>query len=134
MTNTGNVTLDPISVTDPVLGPVTCPVTPLAPGASTTCTPIAYTLTQADVDAGHKANTATAVGVGHGILTAPAVDSTDTTIAPGPAITLDKQAGTPSGFSAGDTIDYTFIVTNSGNVTLTGVTSPTRRSARSPAR
>ncbi len=121
VTNTGNVTLDPISVTDPVLGPVTCPATPLAPGATVDCTPINYTLTQADVDAGHKANTATAVGVGRGTLTEPAIDSTDTAIASGPAITLDKVAGTPSGSTAGSTIGYTFLVTNSGNVTLTGI-------------
>ncbi|HEY3338144.1 MAG TPA: GEVED domain-containing protein [Propionicimonas sp.] len=121
VTNTGNVTLDPVSVSDPVLGPVTCPVAPLAPGATVDCTPITYTLTQADVDAGHKANTATAVGVGVGTLTAPAIDSTDTPIAAGPAITLDKIAGTPSGATAGSTIDYTFVVTNSGNVTLTEV-------------
>ena len=127
VTNTGNVTLDPISVTDPVLGPVTCPAAPLAPGATVNCTPVSYTLTQADVDAGHKANTATAVGVGRGSLTAPATDNTDTPIVPGPAITLDKVAGTPSGSTAGSTIGYTFLVTNSGNVTLTGiaVTDPT---------
>ena len=50
-----------------------------------------------------------------------ATDSTDTPIAAGPAITLDKQAGTPTGTTAGSTIDYTFVVTNTGNVTLTGV-------------
>ncbi|MEZ5191693.1 MAG: hypothetical protein R2734_03690 [Nocardioides sp.] len=52
MTNTGNVTLDPVTVDDPTVGPVTCPVGPLAPGDSVTCGPVTYTLTQADVDAG----------------------------------------------------------------------------------
>ena len=100
----------------------TCPVTTLAPGESTTCT-ATYTLTQADVDAGHVANTATvdrhATRNGTDVT---ATDSTDTPIAAGPAITLDKQAGVPSGDAAGDTIAYTFLVTNTGNVTLTGVT------------
>ena len=41
---------------------------------------------------------------------------------PGPGITVDKQAGTPSGNTAGSTIAYAFVVTNSGNVSLTGVT------------
>ena len=36
-------------------------------------------------------------------------------------VTLDKQAGTPSGSTVGDTIDYTFLVQNTGNVTLTNV-------------
>ena len=127
MTNTGNVTLTAVVIDDPLVGAVVCPVTTLAPGESTTCT-ATYTLTQVDVDAGHVANTATVTGnrpraamharrhrdrqhrLGH-----PA----------GPAITLDKQAGAPTG-NPGDTIDYTFVVTNTGNVTLTGSWSTTR--------
>ena len=38
VTNTGNVTLDSVAVDDPLVGAVSCPVTTLAPGASTTCT------------------------------------------------------------------------------------------------
>ncbi len=121
VTNTGNVTLDPVSIDDPTTNPVTCPVTTLAPGASTTCT-ASYTLTQADVDSGHIANTATVTGTDPNGTDVTATDSTDTPIAAGPAISLDKQAGTPSGNTAGSTIAYTFLVTNTGNVTLTGVT------------
>ena len=51
VTNTGTVTLTAVAVSDPVVGAVSCPVTTLAPGASTTCT-ATYTFTQADVDAG----------------------------------------------------------------------------------
>ena len=50
-----------------------------------------------------------------------ATDSTDTLVAPAPKITLDKQAGTPSGNTAGSTILYRFVVTNTGNVTLTAI-------------
>ena len=120
VTNTGNVTLTGVTVDDPKVGTVTCPVTTLAPAASTTCT-ATYTLTQVDVDAGHVANTATVTGTDPNGTDVTATDSTDTPIAAGPAITLDKVAGTPTGNAAGDTIDYTFIVTNTGNVTLTGV-------------
>ncbi|MCB0911419.1 MAG: hypothetical protein KDB60_07375, partial [Propionibacteriaceae bacterium] len=121
VTNTGNVTLNPVSIADNKVTSVSCPVTALAPGASTTCTG-SYTLTQADFDAGHVYNTATASGVGpSGTWTATATDNVDTTLAGGPAITLDKTAGTPSGNTAGSTIAYTFVVTNSGNVTLNGI-------------
>ncbi|MEZ5191674.1 MAG: hypothetical protein R2734_03595 [Nocardioides sp.] len=51
VTNLGNVTLDPVTVDDPLVNPVTCPAGPVAPGDSVTCTASA-TLTQADRDAG----------------------------------------------------------------------------------
>ncbi|MFN8195561.1 MAG: GEVED domain-containing protein [Nocardioidaceae bacterium] len=121
VTNTGNVTLDTVTVDDPTVGPVSCPVTTLVPGASTVCT-AAYTLTQADVDAGHVANTATVTGTPPTGADVTATDNTDVTLTSGPAISLDKQAGTPTGTAVGDTIPYSFVVTNVGNVTLTGVT------------
>ena len=62
VTNTGNVTLNPVTVTDPLpgLSAVSCPDTSLAPGAAETCT-AAYSTTQADLDAGRIVNTATVV-------------------------------------------------------------------------
>jgi uncharacterized repeat protein (TIGR01451 family) len=121
VTNTGNVTLTGIVVDDPKVGTVDCPVTTLAPTESTTCT-ATYTLTQADVDSGHVANTATATGTDPNGTDVDATDSTDTPIPAGPAILLDKQAGAPSGNSVGDAIEYSFVVTNTGNVTLTNIT------------
>ena len=122
VTNTGNVTLDPIAFSDPKVSTASCSTAALAVGASRSCT-VTYTLTQADVDAGHVANTATATGTPPGVGATPvtATDSTDTPVAPGGALTLTKTAGTPSGTNAGDMIDYTFVVTNTGNVTLTSV-------------
>ncbi len=120
MTNTGNVTLTSVGVDDPKVGSVSCPDTTLVPGASTTCT-ATYTLTQADVDAGQVANTATVSGTPPTGDPVTGTDSVTTPIDQAPSIALDKTAGAPSGATAGSTIDYTFIVTNTGNVTLTSV-------------
>ena len=58
-TNVGNMTLAAVTVTDPGVSGLSC--TPangsaLAPGASMSCT-ATHTVTQADLDAGHYANT-----------------------------------------------------------------------------
>ena len=64
VSNTGNVTLDNIDVTDNTFGiAVTCVVTTLAPGESTTCTAdAAHTVTLAEANAGNVQNTATTTG------------------------------------------------------------------------
>ena len=82
MTNTGNVTITGIVVNDAQLdAAAVCPVTTLAPGASTTCTGT-HTITQAEVDAGTVDNSATATGTppGGGTTTS-APDTTSTPIA-----------------------------------------------------
>jgi uncharacterized repeat protein (TIGR01451 family) len=58
--NTGNVTFVDVVVVDGLSGlsPVVCPVTTLAPGASTTCS-ATYTVTQADLNNGGVFNAAT---------------------------------------------------------------------------
>ena len=121
VTNTGNVTLDPVSVADPKVGAVTCPAGSLAPGASRTCTAAPYTLTQADVNAAAVVNTATATGTPP---TGPPVTDPDTITTPVPTtprIDLQKVANTAGPVHAGDQIIFTFTVTNTGNVTLTNV-------------
>ncbi|QOW24193.1 Ig-like domain-containing protein [Lysobacter sp. H23M47] len=126
VTNTGNVTIDDLVVTDPLLaGPINCPVTTLAPGASTTCT-ADYTLTQADVDAGEVENTATTGGKTPGDDPIDSPPSTTTTPIVGvPSLSLVK-TGSANGNAVGDTIAYSFLVTNTGNVTITDlvVTDP----------
>src|SRR5574340_982328 len=120
LTNSGNVTLiGPITVTDNKATDESCPGTPasLAPGASITCT-ASYTITQADLNAGSVMNTAQ----GHGFFGATAVhsneDSETVTAVQNPALTLVKTA-TPTIFTAvGNVINYSFLVTNTGNVTL----------------
>ena len=127
VTNTGSVTLTSVAVTDPKVGAVTCPVTTLDPTESTTCTKT-YTITQADVNSGAVVNTATATGTppnGPAVQSPP--DSTTTPTSTVATLGLDKQAGTPVDVNgngrvdAGDTIAYSFLVTNTGAVTLTGV-------------
>jgi uncharacterized repeat protein (TIGR01451 family) len=121
VTNTGNVDLTHVMISDEKTGPVTCPTSPLAPGESTTCTTV-YTITQADVDAGAVTNTGTATATPP--PSAPPTNqptaTTTTRIPAAPGINLVKKADRTS-FAAGDTIRYTFTATNTGNVTLTNV-------------
>ncbi|WP_420114841.1 DUF7507 domain-containing protein [Pseudactinotalea sp.] len=132
VTNTGNVTLTDVTIDDPLEGlsdiefgdwPDAEGV--LAPEESVTAT-ATYVLTQADVDNGQVDNTATAAGTPSGDDVEPVEDTDDVTVPvePGPGIDLVKQGSLRSGATSevGDVVDYTFTVTNTGNVTLTGVT------------
>ncbi len=116
VTNTGNVALDgPVTVSDDTTT-VTCPPTAsLGPAASITCT-ASYTITLADLDAGSVTNTATASA--DGLTSAP--DSATVTAAQGPALTLVKSADRQTYAAVDEVIAYEYVVTNSGNVTLSG--------------
>ncbi len=136
VTNTGNVTLTNVTLTDVLAGIVISggPIPTLAPGASDATTFTAtYALTQADLDAGQVQNQATATGqppTGAPVtdLSGSSAATDDPTVVPltqGAAITLDKVAdvsGFTLGAQVGDVIPYSFTVTNTGNVTLTNVT------------
>ena len=93
VSNTGNVTLNPVSVTDDSFGiPVTCPGTILAPGASTLCAAdAAHTITLAEANAGQVSNTATAIGELNG-TPYTASDTITTPISQNPALALTKSA------------------------------------------
>ncbi|MDQ0031677.1 beta strand repeat-containing protein [Arthrobacter bambusae] len=129
-TNTGNVTLTNVGITDNLAGlsalVYTWPGTAgtLLPGQSVTAT-ATYHLTQADIDAGHVANTALASGTDPGGKTTNTPPSnTDTPLPPAPGQSFTKTAdasavGSPA--KAGNVITYHFSSTNTGNVTLTNV-------------
>ena len=126
VTNTGNVTLAARSRSrDDKASDESCPATAsLAPGASITCT-ASYTITQADLDAGSVTNVASAT---NGTVTST-TDTATVTAVQSPALslakdgTLDMTVVAPSGrVDVGDKVNYTLTATNTGNVTLHGVT------------
>ncbi|OWY19726.1 hypothetical protein C7N43_26110, partial [Sphingobacteriales bacterium UPWRP_1] len=151
VTNTGNVTLTNVTLSDPLIFEAGGPIASLAPGASnsTAFTGI-YTITQADMNTGYVQNTATVTGTapngtsvtdisdagndavetasGNGTVNGNPTD--DPTVQPlnqTPAIQLYKTISSitdnaPAGIGVGDVINYAFTVTNTGNVTLTNVT------------
>jgi uncharacterized repeat protein (TIGR01451 family) len=126
VTNTGNVTLYGVTVNDPLPGlgavsPVS--VASLAPGASAVFT-ASYTVTQADLDQadGTIDNTATATGTPPGGGTVSDDDTLAVPVAQSPAIQIVKTYEDVNGGTVllGDALTYTFTVTNTGNVTLSG--------------
>jgi uncharacterized repeat protein (TIGR01451 family) len=131
VTNTGNVALNSVVVNDSKLSatPIACVPATVPAGGTANCGPVSYTITTADQTAGQVDNSATAEGTpagGSPVSSAPSATSTPVTPA-APALTLVKTAGTPvdangNGITdAGDTIAYTFVATNDGNVPLNGV-------------
>ncbi|QIM22631.1 DUF11 domain-containing protein [Phycicoccus sp. HDW14] len=127
VTNTSNVTLGNITVTDAKLGPVTCVRTTLTPGQSTTCSAAAYVLTQADLDAGRVDNTAGVTGTTPAGATTTASASAVVTLVPTRSVALVKvsdpvQDLDGNGPDVGDTIAYSFRVTNTGSQSLTALT------------
>ena len=142
--NTGNVTLSDVEIVDPLpglsgltfdwsgaLGEGT-----LAPGEAVTAR-ASYTLTQADVDRGHVANTAVATGtppVPHDPQTGrprldpppavpldPVEDDDLVTVTPAPGLSIVKTDDHEGEARVGEVVTYTIVATNTGNVTLTGV-------------
>ena len=122
VTNTGQVPLAPVTIDDPTLGLESEPcVESLAPGATATCPEYAYTVRQADVDAGSVANTASVSGTppAGGVLTSESSATLPTASTTG--LVLDKVADRTTGLVLGDEVRYSFLVTNAGAVTLAPV-------------
>ena len=119
-TNNGNVSLVDVAVTDPLpgLSAIACPDGTLAPGAAITCS-ATYTLTQADIDAGTVTNTATVTGSPAAGPEVTDTASDDVTLTQAPGVSLVKSASPGVVSAAGEVVTYSFLVTNTGNVTLT---------------
>jgi uncharacterized repeat protein (TIGR01451 family)/LPXTG-motif cell wall-anchored protein len=126
VTNTGDVTVTNVGITEGeftgsgTLSDIACPATTLAPMAQVDCT-ATYTLTQDDIDGGSVSNTATATGAGPGGAPVSSQPSTVSTPAiPAPALALTKSASPTTVSAPGDNVTYSFLVANTGNVTVTG--------------
>ncbi|AZA14617.1 DUF11 domain-containing protein [Corynebacterium choanae] len=135
VTNTGQVTLSDISITDPLLAglQITCPVTTLAPDASTTCLAEPYIVTDSDAtrDAGQLLNEASVTGVAPaGRDNLSGVDDNNTvtandevTVTVGaPKLVLKKLAQPTTQLAADAEVTYTLTATNAGNTPLEEVT------------
>ena len=122
VTNTGNITMNDIEVSDPNATNIECPETTLAPGETMTCTAV-HTVTQDDVDAERVENVAAVVGTPGTDTPIPEVPS-NTVVVPGmkdPSLSIVKAAAQDELPAIGETIDYTFVVTNDGNVTMDNI-------------
>ncbi|MER7461379.1 choice-of-anchor P family protein [Streptomyces sp. NPDC097981] len=122
VTNNGTEPLTNIAVTDngPGSPTVTCPPGSLAPGASVNCT-ASYTATAADVAAGEITDT--------GTVTADLPDEEGTVTGvseeltiPLRALSITKSAIDADFKAPGETVHYTYTVTNTGQAPLTDVT------------
>jgi gliding motility-associated-like protein/uncharacterized repeat protein (TIGR01451 family) len=80
-----------------------------------------YTVTQADIDAGHYTNTATVNGNPPSGTIEPAEDTETVPPVQIPKLTVTKSTTVTSYIAAGEVIPYDITVTNTGNVTITGV-------------
>jgi uncharacterized repeat protein (TIGR01451 family) len=121
--NTGNVTLSgPFSVTDDKVT-VTCTQPgdgQLSPNETMNCS-ATHSTTQADLDAGSITNHATASGGGASSLEASAT----ATAAQTRTISLTKTANPTTYSTVGQNIAYSYVIKNTGNVTLSGPFSAT---------
>ena len=139
VTNQGNVSLSNVTVNDPLLGGnVPGPDSGDTDGdneldvTETWIYTGSYTITQGDIDAGEVNNQATAEGTApDGTLvddlsgsTIGVDETTTTTLCQSPAIAIVKEASYDDGGDCsqpGEVIEYTFTVTNQGNVSLSNV-------------
>jgi uncharacterized repeat protein (TIGR01451 family)/gliding motility-associated-like protein len=119
VSNTGNVTLNNVAVSDPLTG-LNTTIASLAPSASQSI-PTSYTVTQADLDRGFVTNKATVSGVS--VSDEPVEQSDEVTVvaSENPSIEVTKTADTTTFSEIGQVITYTITVKNTGNITLTNL-------------
>jgi uncharacterized repeat protein (TIGR01451 family) len=119
VTNTGNVPVTGLTISDDKTT-VSLVSTIVDPGQSVTGT-ATYKITQNDINAGSVTNKATATGK----YNSQTVNSNEATVTvkavQNSALKLEKSASPTIYSSAGQTITYTYIVTNTGNVPVTGL-------------
>ena len=127
--NTGNVSISGIIVTDPGADPGSIIYVSGDTDADDRLDPdeiwiysATHTITQTDLDAGHYANTATATGNPPTGTIDPATATADVPALQLPALEIVKSADRDTYTAPGDVINYTLVVTNTGNVTITGIT------------
>ena len=113
-TNSGNVTLNNVTVSDDLTGDSTSCAS-VAPGGTCVLT-VTYVVSQADVDAGVIIN----IGTADSDETDPVTDPEEVpVVSPGLAI---EKVFDPGTLGAGDSGSFTITVTNTGNSALTSVT------------
>ncbi|HEX2915372.1 MAG TPA: DUF11 domain-containing protein, partial [Chloroflexia bacterium] len=125
ITNSGNVTLSgPFAVIDDhILSPnvVTCtnPPASLAPGAFINCS-ATYTITQADLNAGSVTNKAKATATFNSNTVTSNEATATVTANKNASLSLTKSA-TPTTYDhVGQSISYSYVIKNTGNVSLNG--------------
>ncbi len=129
--NNGNVTMTGITVTGTHGGTVTCPAGPLHAGVAITCTEsTGHVVTQSDVDSQASfAAGASVQGQGPGHTSPQSYGPRTASISVVPAAPMIGIVGTaavsPAGHqnaaAAGDTVAYSYVLTNRGNVTVSSI-------------
>jgi uncharacterized repeat protein (TIGR01451 family) len=125
LSNTGNVTLTDVQISDPHVDDFSCSPqlpTTLSPGASVNCSGGVYAVTQDDIDEGSFINTATASASDPNLNPVETMDSATASAQQNPAISMQQSIDEGETFDrAGQTIRYSITASNDGNVTLDNV-------------
>ena len=105
------------------LGAILCPAITLTPNDSVTCTAAPYVVTQTDINIGTIALSATATATNsQGVPVTPVTEETSLPTVDTPALSITSTAAPTKVSGSGQKIDYSFVVKNTGNVTVTKVT------------
>jgi uncharacterized repeat protein (TIGR01451 family) len=119
-TNSGNVTLTDVVVSDDLLTPDSFECPSVAPLGTCVLTGT-YTVTQANVDAGVIENTGVvAASDPDGDPVGPVETTVNTPVPQEPELSVVKST-TATSYAVDDVLTYTLVVTNTGNVTLFGI-------------